>query len=128
MDRGGEIFQARDCAGHPARILQAGVQPGARRTAYPLWSYQVAIDLDHFSAVVGHVQHQSAAAVAPLTDRPRPLTTSSTGQRPSATLLPPATDLKVPLAVIHTAAPLPVLGRCTPAVRVGLPPDQPLVR
>jgi hypothetical protein len=27
------------------------------------------------------VQHQSAAAVAPLTDRPRPLTTSSTGQK-----------------------------------------------
>ena len=52
--------------------------PGA---AYPLWSYQVAIDLDHFSAVVDHVQHQSAAAVAPLTDRPRPLTTSSTGAK-----------------------------------------------
>jgi hypothetical protein len=27
------------------------------------------------------MQHQSAAAVAPLTDRPRPLTTSSTGQK-----------------------------------------------
>ena len=39
------------------------------------------MDLDHFSAVVDHVQHQSAAAVAPLTDRPRPLTTSSTGQK-----------------------------------------------
>ena len=26
MDRGGEIFQARDCAGHPEWILQAGDQ------------------------------------------------------------------------------------------------------
>ncbi len=53
----------------------------SRRAAYPLWNYQVAIDLDHLSAVVDRVQHQSAAVVAPLTDRPRPLTTSSTGQK-----------------------------------------------
>jgi hypothetical protein len=67
---------------------------GRGRTEFTLLSCQVAIDLDHFSAVVDHVQHQSAAGVAPLTDRPRPLTTSSTGQRPSATLLPQATDQK----------------------------------
>jgi hypothetical protein len=68
-----------------------------RRAAYPLWSYQAAIDLDHFAAVAGHVQHQSAAAVAPPTDRPRPLMTSSTGQKtfsdPAATSL--ATDQMV---------------------------------
>jgi hypothetical protein len=46
---------------------------------YHLWSYHVAID--HSAAVVDHVQHQSAAAVAPPTDRPRPLTTSSTRQK-----------------------------------------------
>jgi hypothetical protein len=35
-----------------AEHLGEGAQAGAdRRTAYPLWSYQVAIDLDHFSAV-----------------------------------------------------------------------------
>ena len=39
------------------------------------------MDLDHVAAAVDHVQHQSAAAVAPLTDRQRPLTTSSTGKK-----------------------------------------------
>ena len=65
----------------PARSLRAGIQPGTAGRAYPLWSYQVAIDLDRFSAVVDYVQHQSAAAVAPLTDRQRPLTTSPAGQK-----------------------------------------------
>jgi hypothetical protein len=40
------------------------------------------------------VQHESAAAVAPLSDRPRPLATSPAAQRPSATLPPLATDQK----------------------------------
>ena len=73
---------------------QPGHIPGAGR-AYPLWSYQVAIDLDHFAAVVDDVQQQSAAAVAPLTDHPQPPTTSPAAQRPSATALPQATDQKV---------------------------------
>src|SRR5215467_11558467 len=59
---------------------------------YSLYSRQVAIDLDHFSGVVDHVQHQSAAAVAPTTDRQPPPATSPAVQRPSATLLPQATD------------------------------------
>jgi hypothetical protein len=65
-------------AKHRAAILEGGEEPPG---GIPLWSYQVAIDLDHFSAVADHVQHQSAATAASLTDRPRPLTTSSTGQK-----------------------------------------------
>jgi hypothetical protein len=52
-------------------------------------------------AVSSHiVQHQSAAAVAPLTDRQRPLTTSSTGQRPSPTAPPQATDQKAGVRIL----------------------------
>ena len=40
---------------HLGDDAQAGAD---RRAEYPLWSYQVAIDLDHFSAVADHVQHQ----------------------------------------------------------------------
>src|SRR5215471_19173568 len=77
------------------RSLQAGVQSGAVKRIYSLWSIQVAVDLVHFAAVADHVQHESAAAVAPVTDRPQPPTTSSAAQRPLATLPPLATDQKV---------------------------------
>lgn len=66
--------------------------------AYPLWSYQVAIDLDHFSAGVDHVQHQSAAAVAPLTDRPplRPHFQSRGTPATANDIIHRATDLQRP--------------------------------
>ena len=62
------------------------------RERFTLLSCQVASDLGHFASVIDHVQHQSAAAVAPLTNRQRPSATSPAAQRPSATLLPLATD------------------------------------
>jgi hypothetical protein len=37
MDRGGEILQARDCAGHPARICKQGFRP----IWSPVWSVAV---------------------------------------------------------------------------------------
>ena len=73
----------------PTQILQ---QPGGRdRAEFTLLSYQVAINLDHVAAVVGHVQHKSAATRPPPADRTRPLQPPPVVQRPSATLLPRAT-------------------------------------
>ena len=51
---------------------------GSRRLArFTLLSCQVAIDLDHFAAVVDHVQHQSAAVASP--DRPLATANNITG-------------------------------------------------
>jgi hypothetical protein len=70
-------------APRPALALRGRCAGGRGRPGrqYPLWSYQVAIDLDHFAALVDQVQHQSAAAVAPLTDRYQPLPPSTKSEK-----------------------------------------------
>jgi hypothetical protein len=78
----------------------------SRQAAYPLWSYQVTIDLDHFVIVVDHVQHQSAAAIAPRY-RPSATVIAHTGSGMTfSDLLPRATDQKAGAG--GGQAPLPV--------------------